>query len=284
MDRTQLENAVRDALRQMLADAAPSELSSSPAEDSGPRERARYSPGQRPFDAKEFQRIKAATPSRLGQGRTGTRYLTDISINLRAEHAVALDAVHSEVPEDFPKQLGCIPVRTRCKDHAQYLLYPNEGRRLDDASKVLLEKEGSRGVDVQVICGDGLSAWAILENGKAILPALQQALEAQGFKTGKPIFVKFCRIGVQDEIGLLLGAKATVILVGERPGLGTGDSLSIYTAYGPKLEQDNAEKDCISNIRSLGIPPVDAAKECAALMRRTFDAKGGGVHLTRSGT
>ena len=81
-------------------------------------------------------------------------------------------------------------------------------------------------MDVQVICGDGLSAWAILENGPAILPALQQALEAQGFKTGKPIFVKFCRIGVQDEIGLLLGAKSTVILVGERPGLGTGDSLS----------------------------------------------------------
>jgi ethanolamine ammonia-lyase small subunit len=90
-------------------------------------------------------------------------------------------------------------------------------------------------------------------------------------------------VGVQDDIGVTLGARATVILVGERPGLGTGDSLSIYTAYGPKLGQDNAEKDCISNIRALGMPPEEGAAECVRLVKRTFAAGGGGVHLTRSG-
>ena len=91
-------------------------------------------------------------------------------------------------------------------------------------------------------------------------------------------------MGVQDEIGVILQARCTVILVGERPGLGTGDSLSIYTAYGPRLGQDNAEKDCISNIRPLGYKPEVAARECAALLRRTFAAGGGGVKLTQSGT
>ena len=86
-----------------------------------------------------------------------------------------------------------------------------------------------------------------------------------------------------DEIGETLGARSTAILVGERPGLGTGDSLSIYTAFGPALGQDNAEKDCISNIRPVGVPPAEAALECAQLMKRTFAAGGGGVHLTRSG-
>ena len=86
---------------------------------------------------------------------------------------------------------------------------------------------------------------------------------------------------MQDEIGVLTQAKSTIILVGERPGLGTGDSLSIYTAFGPKLGQDNAEKNCISNVRDLGIPPLEAARECATLMKRTFAAGGGGLNLVR---
>jgi len=86
---------------------------------------------------------------------------------------------------------------------------------------------------------------------------------------------------VQDEIGVLLQARSTIILVGERPGLGTGDSLSIYTAFAPRLNQDNSEKNCISNVRDMGFPPKEAATECAKLMRRTFDAGGGGVNLVR---
>ena len=120
-----------------------------------------------------------------------------------------------------------------------------------------------------------------MRQGEALLPALLKALQARGFTVGKPLFVRHARIGVQDEIGVLTGAKSTVILVGERPGLGTGDSLSLYTAYKPRLGQDNAEKNCISNVRPLGIPPGQAAEMCADLLRRTFDAGGGGVHLVR---
>jgi ethanolamine ammonia-lyase small subunit len=237
---------------------------------------------QQPVDAIEAKRVKDATPARLVQGRTGTRYLTSSYITLRSEHAIALDAVHSSVPEGWAAKHGCIELRTRCKDHAEFLLHPDHGRRLDDASRAKVASEGSKGVDVQVIAGDGLSAHALLTQAPALIPALDRALKAQGFSTGKPLFVRHARIGVADEIGVILGAKSTVILVGERPGLGTGDSLSIYTAFKPRLNQDNAEKNCISNVRRLGHPPEVAANDCAKLMKRTFAAGGGGVLLVRA--
>lgn len=236
---------------------------------------------QRPQDPYEARRVKDATPARVVQGRTGTRYLTSTYVQLRAEHAIALDAVHSSVPEGWAEKLGLISLKSRCQDHAEFLLYPDHGRRLDDASREKLQREGTRGADVQVIAGDGLSALALLTQGPALLPALDAALRAQGFSTGKPVFVRHARIGVADDVGVLLGARSTVILVGERPGLGTGDSLSIYTAFRPRLNQDNAEKNCISNVRGLGLPPAQAAVECAKLMRRTFDAGGGGLHLVK---
>jgi ethanolamine ammonia-lyase small subunit len=275
LDPTHVKRVILEVLSEMRAgDAA----------DAAPIfRRPRHAPASPPFAPKELAKIKAASPSRLAQGRTGTRYLTDTYIQLRAEHAVALDAVHSAIPDALPAQLGCIPCASRARDLQEYLLYPDQGRRLSDDSRALLEREGTCGADVIIICGDGLSPWALTANGPALMPALTLALSGAGFKLGKPVFVKHARVGIQDDIGALLGAKATVILVGERPGLGTGDSLSIYTALNPRLNQDNAEKDCISNIRPLGIPPEEAARECADLLRRSFKAGGGGVLLTRSG-
>jgi len=233
-----------------------------------------------PRNTEALQKLVQLTPSRIATGRTGTRYLTESYLGLRADHAIALDAVESQVPDGWAEQQGWIALRTQAKDHSEYLLHPDLGRRLDAASKARCEKDADRGVDVQLIAGDGLSAVALLENGPPLVRALQAHLGAAGFKVGRPLFVKFARIGVQDEIGVLTGAKSTVILVGERPGLGTGDSLSIYTAYGPKLGQDNAEKDCISNVRELGFVPERAAARCAELMKKTFAAGGGGVKLT----
>ena len=111
----------------------------------------------------------------------------------------------------------------------------------------------------------------------SVLPALQESLRARGLSVGAPILAKLARVGLQDDIGVLLGARATLICLGERPGLGTGDSLSIYLAIGPKLDQDNAEKNCISNVRPLGIQPAEAARETVAILRRAFAAGRGGV-------
>ncbi len=244
----------------------------------------RRGPHHRPLPAprspEALEQLKALTPSRIITGRTGTRYLTKSYLGLRADHAIALDAVESQIEDGWAEKQGWLPLRTRAKDHAEFLLHPDQGRRLDDASRQRCEKDAERGLDVQLIAGDGLSANALRLNGPALLTALHKHLTAAGFRVGKPLFVKFARIGVQDEIGVLTQAKSTLIIVGERPGLGTGDSLSIYTAYGPKLGQDNAEKDCISNVRTLGFAPERAAARCAALMKDSFAAGGGGVKLT----
>jgi ethanolamine ammonia-lyase small subunit len=285
LERTEIEDVVRRVLREELAQQTAPRI---PAPSGVPEAECidgctpRVVKPALPRDGKELERIVGATPARVVQGRTGTRYLTRVYVGIRAEHAIALDAVHSEVDDAFPKALGCLPLRTRAKDKEDFLLFPDHGRRLDDASRQLVEREASKNVDVQVIAADGLAAWAILEQGKELVPALVKSLQGVGLSVGRPLFVRYARIGVQDEIGVLTHAKSTVILVGERPGLGTGDSLSIYTAFGPRLNQDNAEKNCISNIRPLGLPPSAAAAECALLMRRTFDAGGGGLHLVRA--
>ncbi|MFZ5442606.1 MAG: ethanolamine ammonia-lyase subunit EutC [Myxococcota bacterium] len=247
-----------------------------PAWSRGPKHR----PLPPPRSAEALERLVGTTPARIVTGRTGTRYLTTSYLGLRADHAIALDAVESEVDEAWATAQGWLALRSKAKDHAEFLLHPEQGRRLDDASRTKCEREADKGVDVQLIAGDGLSAHALKVNGPALMKALHAAHTAKGFRVGKPLFVKFARIGVQDEIGVLTQARSTIIIVGERPGLGTGDSLSIYTAFGPKLGQDNAEKDCISNVRAVGFPPERAALKCAELMKASFAAGGGGVKLT----
>ncbi len=286
LDDSELRQLVRRAIDEVLADSPPTLPGPRAATKPAPAQldKAASRPASRkplppPLSERAIDRIVRASPSRLAQGRTGTRYLTEVYVGLRADHAIALDAVHSELPDDFASAHGLIPLRTRCASHEEFLLYPDHGRRLDDASRQKLEAEADKGVDLQLIAGDGLSAYALVQNGPPLLDALSRELTAAGFKLGRTLLVKLARIGVQDEIGVQTGAKATLIIVGERPGLGTGDSLSIYTAYGPKLGQDNSEKDCISNVRGLGLSFDEAAKRCAALLRRTFDAGGGGVRL-----
>lgn len=285
MERRELEEVVRQVLLEM---ARPSEdgpthssvrnyTQANPNPSSCPP-----APNRAQVPNLQAQSLQRETPARIVQGRVGTRYLTSSYIQLRAEHAIALDAVHSAVDPAFVKKLGCIEVRSQCKDHEEFLLQPDLGRRLNAESRQKLQQEGTKGADVQVICADGLSAWAIQLHGEVLLPALQKNLTAAGLSVGKPIFAHLARVGLQDDVGVLLGNKATVILVGERPGLGTGDSLSIYTAFAPKLNQDNAEKDCISNIRAKGILPLEAATLCTDLLKRTFAAGGGGVHLTNA--
>lgn len=281
LDRETLERLVREVVKDTLT-VREIGLGSAPAEPCEDERCApRNAPRQVPVDPHEARRVVDATPARVVQGRTGTRYLTPAYLQLRAEHAIALDAVHSSVPADWPARLGLLALKSRCQDLAEHLLYPDHGRRLDDESRARLHEQADRGVDVQLIAGDGLAAHALLLQGAELIPALATELRQVGLSVGKPLFVRHARIGVADEIGTLTGARSTVIVVGERPGLGTGDSLSIYTAFKPRLGQDNSEKNCISNIRPLGMPPAVGARECARLMRRTFDAGGGGLHLVR---
>ena len=239
---------------------------------------------ERPRNPAFFRRIVESTPTRIGTGRTGTRYRTETYLELRADHAIAKDAVYAEVPDGVARELGCVEVRSRCPDREHYLLHPNDGRRLDDESRETLRTQGTSGADVQVIVADGLAAPALLHNGPELLPALVAALRSRGLSVGTPILAHMARVGLQDDIGVLLGARATAICLGERPGLGTGDSMSIYIAVAPKLDQDNAEKNCLSNIRPKGLLPAVAAEQAAELIARGVALGKGGLTLATAPT
>ncbi len=224
-------------------------------------------------------RLVALTPSGVAVGRAGNRFRTDLYLRVREGQADARDAVHSEVPPDWPTKRAMVPLKTRCTDRHEYLLFPNHGRRLDDLSRATVEAYRNTRPDVQLIVGDGLSPNAVLQNGEATLTAMKRALNAAGLRTGVDFYVTFARIGVADEIGVLTGARASVILVGERPGLGAGDSLSAYIAVAPRLDQDNAEKNCISNVRPIGIKPDEAAAQTVTIVKRGLERGVGGVAL-----
>lgn len=230
-----------------------------------------------PASSAMLGKIVALTPSQIAMGRAGNRFRTDDYLRAREGHADARDAVHSEVPQEWAARQKLLALRTQCRDRQEYLLFPNHGRRLDAASVAALTAYANSAPDVQIIVGDGLSPNAIVQNGEATLSAMQSALAAAGFRVGAGCYVKYARIAVADEIGVMTRARATVLLVGERPGLGTGDSLSVYIAINPKLGQDNAEKNCISNVRPIGIAAAEAAALTVAILKRGFELGGGGV-------
>lgn len=234
---------------------------------------------ERPLFEAMLPRLVALTSSQIAMGRAGNRLRTDDYLRAREGQADARDAVHSEVPPDWPSQNELIPLVTRCRDRHEYLLFPTQGRRLDDVSRAAVEAHAGTSPDVQIIVGDGLSPNAIVQNGAATLSALRGAFAGAGWRTGVGFYVKHARIAVADEIGVLTRARATVILVGERPGLGTGDSLSVYLAVNPRLGQDNAEKNCISNVRPIGITAHEAGSESVAILKRAFVTGRGGVSL-----
>lgn len=229
------------------------------------------------LDQKLIAKLVSITPSQIAVGRTGTRLLTRDSLATREGHAIAKDAVYSEVSDQFILSLNCLSLHSNNSDRVDYLLNPNKGRRLNNESLEKLISAGTKNVDLQIIIGDGLSSWAVEKNVGELIPILTKELQANGFSLGKIIFVRFARVGIQDQIGVTLNAKATVILVGERPGSGTGDSLSAYIAYNPKMNQDNSEKNCVSNIRKLGILPHDAAQLIVSILKQAFSSGKGGV-------
>jgi ethanolamine ammonia-lyase small subunit len=229
-----------------------------------------------------FAREAAAhTTALVGIGHVGTRYATDVVLQFQAELAVAHQAVAAELPPEWAESSGLVPVRSRVSDHREFLLRPDLGRRLDDESVATLadiaRRQGPR--DVVPILADGLSAVACLGSGLELVGALRTACEARGLTVGAPVGARFARVWLEDEIGQLLGAKVAVIVLGERPGLGTGDGLSAYVVYDPKLGNTDGDRNMISNIHARGTPPAAAADRLAALAAAMIEQKTSGVRL-----
>lgn len=234
-----------------------------------------------PKDPKAYRAFKDSTPARIGVWRAGDRPLTETIIRFRADHALAIDSVFSAVDEKFVDDLGLLKLKTKVSDKDQHLTRPDYGRELDaDSMKLLLEKCDKR-PQLQIIVSDGLSSKAIEANMKDILPAFQQGLSVHGIKVGTPVFVKYGRVGVMDDIGEALGAEAAILFIGERPGLVTAESMSAYMIYNPRKGVDEAERTVVSNIHKGGTPPIEAGAHIATLMKRIMDAKASGVNMEK---
>ncbi len=231
-----------------------------------------------PHDAQAFLHLKSKTPARLGAGRAGTRYKTVTMLRFRADHAAAQDSAFSLVREDFAKENDLIAVKTECKDKDEYLTRPDLGRRFDDVySKVIAES--CKGHRVLLVVGDGLSSAAIEANAMDCVAAIEQGLKARGIDFGKKLFVQFCRVGAGDHIGDLTGCELVCMLVGERPGLVTSESMSAYITYRPHRGIAESKRTVISNIHAQGIAAVEAGAHIAALIEQMLLKKLSGVEF-----
>jgi ethanolamine ammonia-lyase small subunit len=230
-----------------------------------------------------MQAIRARTPARLLVGRAGPVYRTATALELRHDHAAAVDAVHAELDlsrdfgEDFLARWGLFEVTTRARDKAEYLMRPDLGRRLDDAAREMVARQCPPGADVQVVIGDGLSVAAALRQVPPLLPLLEAETRRRGWTFGRPFAVRYCRVGVLNDVGELLDPAVVVLLIGERPGLATAESLSAYLAYRPRAGHTDARRNLISNIHARGVPPEAAAPRILALAEKMRQAQTSGV-------
>lgn len=227
----------------------------------------------------EFDRLCAETPARLQIGRAGSRYKTKSYLDFRAAHAAANDAVMSEVRRDTLERLGLFEVQTMCKDKYEMLTRPDLGRLFSEETKAFLKQNATLGADVQIYCGDGLSAPSIAANVPDLLPMITLALEQEGITVGKPFFVRYCRVNTARTVGPLLSAKVVCVLIGERPGLLTDESMSAYIAYKPHPDMSESDYTVVSNISRFGMPPVEAGAYIADIIRKMLDQKCGGLQL-----
>lgn len=226
-----------------------------------------------------FESLRNATPARLEIGRAGSRYKTKSYLDFRAAHAAANDAVMSEVSEDTIQSLNLLEVKTKCSSKYEMLTRPDLGRLFDDETKNYLKANCIIGADVQIYCGDGLSAPSIKANVKDMLPVINLALEDDNISAGTPFFVRYCRVNTAREIGPLLQAKVVCVLIGERPGLLTDESMSAYIAYKPNPDMSESDYTVVSNISRFGMPPVEAAAYISDLIKQMLIQKASGLNL-----
>ncbi|HMI53636.1 MAG TPA: ethanolamine ammonia-lyase subunit EutC [Candidatus Saccharimonadales bacterium] len=232
-----------------------------------------------PYDLPEIvKKIRDQTPARLLAGRSGAAYRTNTQLELREAHAAARDAVRVELNlptdlgDDFIRKWKLFEVGSKAASKEEYLLRPDLGRHLSDASRAEVTRRCTTGNDLQVVIGDGLSVTALAAQVPRLLPLLCAGAAARGWTVGPIFVIRHCRVGILNEIGELIRSRVAVLLIGERPGLATAESLSAYLTHQPKASDTDANRNLISNIHARGVSPEQAAQRIlnlAAIMIKT---------------
>lgn len=232
--------------------------------------------------------LRRLTPARIALGRTGTSLPTRAQLDFQFAHAQARDAVH--LPFDHAGLSAQLRERGRdslllhsaATDRNSYLQRPDLGRKLSDTSAQALHEHAQAnpgGVDVAIVVADGLSALAVHRHTLPFLSRLEEQMSTDGWSLAPVVLVEQGRVAIGDEIGQLLGAKMVVMLIGERPGLSSPDSLGVYFTYNPKVGLTDAYRNCISNVRLEGLSYGMAAHRLLYLMREASRRQLSGVNL-----
>ena len=232
-----------------------------------------------------WPRLSALTPARIGIGRAGSGLGTRETLRFALAHAQARDAVHAEL--DVGKLaaklatpgLGSLQVASRAAGRASYLLRPDLGRSLTSESRALLESRAGTGCDIALVIADGLSASAVQAHAINFVAAFLPLAQRLGWSPSPAVIVAQGRVAIGDEIGALLGARLTLLLIGERPGLSCPDSLGVYVTYAPRPGRNDGERNCVSNIHGAGLAPSEAAARAAWLVEAAFARGLSGVAL-----
>lgn len=228
-----------------------------------------------------MRELKASTPARVALGRSGVSQATSEVLAFGLAHARARDAVHAALDVDALRTaLGergrdAIEVTSAAPDRAAYLARPDWGRRLDAASR----KSLCGPCELAIVLADGLSATAVQRHAPGLLSALMPRLAHR--KVGPVVIATQARVALADEVGECLRADFALMLIGERPGLSSPDSLGAYLTAKPKQGRTDAERNCVSNIHGAGLGYEQAALQIAALVDAGLAAGVTGVALTK---
>jgi len=232
-----------------------------------------------PANEAELMKYKKKTPARIGISRAGTRYTTNTMLRFRADHASAVDAVYTDVSEEFLNANNLFTVQTKCHSKDEYMTRPDLGRRLDEESINILREKAKKSPKVEIFVSDGLSSTAIEANVEDTLPAIINGLKSYGIEAGTPFFLKYGRVGAADEVSEVLDAEVTCVLIGERPGLATSESMSAYITYKGYMGIPESKRTVVSNIHKNGTPASEAGAHIAHIIKKILDAKASGQDL-----
>ncbi len=219
--------------------------------------------------------LRSFTPARLALGRAGNSIPTAELLRFQLDHARARDAVHQELDA---RSLGIphVLLRSAARDRHVFLRRPDLGRRLSDESRMIVERGE---YDAAIVIADGLSALAVHRHAAPLLDALLPRLAKENWRLAPITVVLQARVAAGDEIGERLGARQVAILIGERPGLMSPDSLGVYLTWDPRPGRTDAERNCISNIRPEGLSYDIAARKLHFLMSEARVRRLSGVAL-----
>lgn len=239
----------------------------------------------RPFISSpaDFSRIRKATPARLEVGHAGPRYTTAALLDLRADHARAVDAVREQLPAGWAKRHGMMEIHSRAISRQDFLRRPDLGRQLAPADAARLRSirasGGNEFATVMLCVGDGLSSAAVGMHAPTLMRALQRQLRKSYRPFATPLFIRNARVRVQDHIGEIARPDVIVLLIGERPGLATAESLSAYVMWRPCLKSAEPDRSVISNIHPGGLRIPAAAAKIAQLVGHVIEHRASGAKL-----